>query len=641
MTGRTMPLLSAACFLIACARATAGDFYVAVDGQDTHAGTKARPFRTIQKAADVMKPGDTCYVRAGVYRETVRVRQSGRQGRPVRFAACPGEKVILRGTEPIQGPWQAHQGRIYKTRVRRPFAQLFVDDHMMVEARWPNLRFPEDLWDRSTWARAGKGSRYGKIVDPALAKTGVDWTGARATLNVAHQFFTWTRTVARHAAGDKTFEYARDLAGITHHADKTKPWEDDRYFLSGKLAALDAPGEWFLDGESNTLYLWPLDGKDPTGRRVEAKTRNYAFDVRNVEHVELSGFRFFGTTFDLHKCNHCVVEDCHLRYPAYARRIWDPASSEPWTDRTLVTGSHNVVRRCSFAYSAASGLSMTGAHNVAEDNLIHDTCWYGSLRHLPLHMGGSAKQGQTGGGVIRHNTVYNFGNAGISFGQQPTIVEYNHVYNGGLSCLDVSLVYTQLPACAGSVIRYNWVHGCWTERGRGLGIRGDDQTRRLTVHHNVVWNCGRDGIIVKGDFNKVYNNTVLDIGKPDRPGNFISLHTKREPKKPWRKQWPLLERQNANSEIIDNAALTITGHWNGEPFPPGKNVSHNYQGKNLRLVDPKALDFRPKQGSPLIDAGIEIAGITDGFKGKAADIGAYEFGGEHWRPGITWTPPAD
>jgi len=58
------------------------------------------------------------------------------------------------------------------------------------------------------------------------------------------------------------------------------------------------------------------------------------------------------------------------------------------------------------------------------------------------------------------------------------------------------------------------------------------------------------------------------------------------------------------------------------------------------LVDPLGergpRDFRPKAGSPLVDAGVVIDGITDGWEGEAPDLGAYEFGGQHWTPGVSW-----
>src|SRR4029077_17781559 len=45
-----------------------------------------------------------------------------------------------------------------------------------------------------------------------------------------------------------------------------------------------------------------------------------------------------------------------------------------------------------------------------------------------------------------------------------------------------------------------------------------------------------------------------------------------------------------------------------------------------RLYKPDGLDFRLTPGSPAIDAGVELPSITDGFTGRAPDIGAYETG---------------
>ncbi len=48
--------------------AGAAEYTVAPAGSDTAAGTRAQPFRSLQHAADVMQPGDTCVIRAGTYR---------------------------------------------------------------------------------------------------------------------------------------------------------------------------------------------------------------------------------------------------------------------------------------------------------------------------------------------------------------------------------------------------------------------------------------------------------------------------------------------------------------------------------------------------------------------------------------------
>ncbi len=615
------------------------EHHVAVTGSDDAPGNATRPWRTIAKAAETMGPGDTCWVHEGVYREAVKLSRSGEAGKPIRFAAWPGDLVTLSGTIPIEGEWSVHRGKIYKTGVdgRRRIRQLFVDGAMMIEARWPNARFGQML-DRRVWRPTGKGSRYGKVVDPALAKTGIDWTGALATLNAAHQFFTWTRIVRSHKPGSDTFTYDKTFPGITHYANKTRPWEDDFYFLSGKLEALDSPTEWFLDTETHTLYLWAPDGKSPAEHTVEAKARDYAFDASGVRHVEIRGFHLFACTFRLNGCEHCVVEGCHLRFPVFEREIPEMEQPRHASVRTLVSGDHNVVRNCSLAHSPTSGLTVRGLHNLVENNLIHNVCWSGTLTYCGLAVGPTKRveparpnEPQTDvepcGTVVRRNTVFDAGNAVVHVTGMPGIVvELNHIFNGGYLCKDVSLLYTQLPHIYGTVLRYNWVHDCHAPQ-IALGIRGDDQTRGLTVHHNVVWNCGWDGIIVKGDFNRVVHNTCLSNRQSD-----ILLFSRPEPTKPWRKQYPLLKVQNARSEVANNCAARIISDRRRKS-PMSAKTHHNYTGAEPMLVDPEHLDFRPRPGSPLIDAGTPIHGINDAHTGKAPDVGAYEHGAEPWVPG--------
>ena len=51
------------------------------------------------------------------------------------------------------------------------------------------------------------------------------------------------------------------------------PGAGNSYFLTGKLAELDANGEWFIDKTSASVYLWPPQGDDPGQHLVEVKRR--------------------------------------------------------------------------------------------------------------------------------------------------------------------------------------------------------------------------------------------------------------------------------------------------------------------------------------------------------------------------------
>lgn len=618
------------------------EYYVSVAGDDQNPGTMDKPFRHIQRFADIAQPGDICLVREGTYRETVRPQNGGKTGDPIRYVAYPGETVTLSGTEPIAGEWTVYQGSIYRTKVDWEVEQLFVDGEMMIEARWPNMRF-DQLWERSSWAHSGTGSAYEKMVDPELAKTGIDWTGAIATLNVAHQFHTWTRRVTRHGKGSDTFEYVGNMGKLSGTIGNPWHWENDYYYLSGKLEALDIPTEWFYDRESRMLYLWTADGRSPAEHLVEVKVRDRAFEMKDLNEIHLIGFHFFACTFQFENTVHSLVDDCHLLFPAYARELSDSrgGGSAPTTG---MSGSHNMIRNSSLGFTPLAGLSMVGSYNTLVNNLVHDVCWNGSLRYPAISLrAGDQPADAWNPTIVKGNTVYHAGSAGIGFRGQAYTIEYNYVHHAGMMSHDVAAIYTSGPSVAGSIVAYNWVHNCHPEiengQNIGLGIRADDQCRNMSVHHNVVWDVGLDGIIMKGEYHKVYNNTTFHTKPEFEFGNSIRMDTEPEPYKAWRMDSPLFSVQNAHSLVFNNVTRIIRAeHKKSTPLIHRSNVIHNELNGAPDLVDPARFDFRPKEGLSLVDAGISMPGLTDNYEGKAPDIGAYEFGGINWRPGYKPTP---
>jgi hypothetical protein len=99
-----MFLMIIGCLLIMSSLGFTKNYYVsATRGDDGNDGTRRSQFQTIQKAADLLAAGDTCFVSAGVYRETVKLNKSGTADKPIVFVANGDVKVS--GTELITANW--------------------------------------------------------------------------------------------------------------------------------------------------------------------------------------------------------------------------------------------------------------------------------------------------------------------------------------------------------------------------------------------------------------------------------------------------------------------------------------------------------------------------------------------------------
>ncbi len=89
--------------LFACFSATFGQtntsYYVSTTGNDSHSGSQAEPWRTIQHAADSARAGSIVNVHGGIYEELVSINASGNASDGfITFRSYPGEMAVLDAT---------------------------------------------------------------------------------------------------------------------------------------------------------------------------------------------------------------------------------------------------------------------------------------------------------------------------------------------------------------------------------------------------------------------------------------------------------------------------------------------------------------------------------------------------------------
>ena len=78
---------------------TPNKYYVSPEGDDTHDGSVETPWRTINHSVSQLKPGDTLYIRGGVFHESIQITVSGTPNSIIKIQNYPEENPIIDGVE--------------------------------------------------------------------------------------------------------------------------------------------------------------------------------------------------------------------------------------------------------------------------------------------------------------------------------------------------------------------------------------------------------------------------------------------------------------------------------------------------------------------------------------------------------------
>ncbi|MBD2445800.1 right-handed parallel beta-helix repeat-containing protein [Nostoc sp. FACHB-152] len=600
-------------------------YFVSPNGSDKNPGTIEYPFKTIQKCANIVQPGQTCWLRGGIYRETIRPLSSGINSNLITFAAYENENVTISGTELVE-KWSVYRNSIFRSKMALPvdaysdtifFAnQVFVDGEMMPEARLPNLDEKRDFLSPTFLSNGVKshGGTAASVENSKIPSLSEGWAGAKVWTN--EWYTTRTGTITGGTAGKLT-------------AQMDAPWDRGGFwfYLFGKLELLDSPGEWFYDHSRQILYLWSPDSKIPSG--VEVKQRNFAFDLSDRSYISLHNLNLFANTITTSdRSTGIVIDGIQAKYVSHHMTLPPlPQSEKAYdSDNALFLASHthdtgiqlrgtgHTLKNSIIEWSSGNGVLLEGKNHLITNNIIANSNYMVSYA-APVRINGS-------GHKITHNTIVRAGRDAINIdwhtaGTDARNIEiaYNDISRFGMLSTDLGAIYVCCHVnLAGGVIHHNWIRDAqafspfWGTRGIYLDI----ESFNSTIHHNVIWGItgGTDSLSLTAGgprgYHKVFNNTFLGAVGTDK---FVEV------------------RNNifAVSESVDAA-----------------EKSHNlFMDKDPRFsqvptqASQSIPDFTLQSDSPAVDAGAIIPGITDDFVGKAPDIGAYERSASIWKAGST------
>jgi parallel beta-helix repeat protein len=513
--------------------------HVAPNGSDANDGTTpATALRTLQRAAELSRPGDLVSIGAGIYREDVRVTTPGTPGQPIVFRGETG--AILDGAD-------------------------------------------ADIDAGVAWTNAGNG--------------------------------VWS-----HVTGFATGHVVSDQGRLFRY---------DNLAALRSLAA-GAPGGFLFDGA--TLWLKFSDGSAPAQRQLHVARLDEGMYLDGVAHVRIENLEI------RHYGSDAYGKGVYLRHAddviVSGNRIHDIGSAGIWVkggERNLVEG--NDVGDTSIANwpwalthdSSAQNSAIALTDNVGRGNVIRRNNVHGTYDGLHPCANAAAPSGFSNETDVYENAIADIADDAIEAEGMCANVRLwnNHIR-------DALMAFAIAPARIGPV---------WIVRNTAWNL-GSTHSAQVDgqVSSAIKINSGESAPLGP---TLIYHNTfVSTVANTDAlalmtPGSGNMLTSRNNVFAATRLA---LRKDNAIAADFDYDDLyTSNGlsfaRWYGVNFPTLGALQaviatepHARSASPL-LNDPARGDFTPQTGSALVDGGISIAGIDDGYTGTAPDLGAVELDG--------------
>ena len=498
-------------------------------GSNDWNGTWSCPLATLQEAVNVSSANDEIILASGLYHENVSI--SNKDNLLIR--AADGATVVFDGTRSIASDmnvtWStADSDGIQEVTLPQDGWQLFLAYDEQVPARWPNAGFDDEtVFNRSYWAEGiltGSNNAYTKGwltdagpeagvhtgLNETVNASGLDPVGAIAILNLG-SFRSNSRIITDWNPNNGTFAYDGDGVGwkTKHHA----------YFLEGKRELIDVDGEWWYNNTNNRLHYKTPSGQDANDLDLRVKVQPFAISVDGSDGVTIQGIDFFGTTVNFNNCDGCSFTNATLEYPSTSKRglgIAGESEDDRWMTR-FYRSKNSFVDNISITNTDGGAIEFHGSGGQSHNNTINNS-YFHAIDWSAADQKGLMTTIYEGGRdmYFTNNSVHLTGASSVlSIGDAPKVF-YNEVWDVGYLQTDGAVVQVMQGEAPGAEIAYNWIHDVIKYGARfdaPIGQAGEG--RNGTMHHNVIWNAA-GGLMVKGDYHDIHNNTVFNsTGKND------------------------------------------------------------------------------------------------------------------------------
>ena len=418
---------------------------------DSNPGTEEQPFLTINKAAQVLQPGERMVIMTGVYRERVDPARGGTgPDKMISFEAAPGADVVVKGSRLVKTGWAPSTAfkldvpaesraaiKIYERRLDdldfqgyNPFGMASI-----MHNRVYLMPKPEELWRH-------------------LKRRGLVFVDGR---------------------GLEQVELYRELGGKN--------------------------GVFWCEHDGLAVHVRLPGDSDPAQHEVELAVQEQVFAprTRGLGYIRVKGISFEHAAnafpvpqrglVSLSRGHHWIIEDCALRQ---ANGVALDIGAQDWDTEPPAVIGHAIVRRNHIDEAGVCGIAGMAVQNtLIESNLIEhvgyqdvELAW--ETGGIKLH---STKNCLLRANVIRHTVHaeaiwldYENANTRVTGNVMGDTVE---TLRGGIyleashdsNMIDNNIIWKATEGAGGG--SYNMpAHGGW-----GITVDGSDET---VIAHNLI-----------------------------------------------------------------------------------------------------------------------------------------------------------
>jgi hypothetical protein len=507
------------------------DYYVSPSGSDEAAGSEMSPFATPEYARDAIRAdralsgtnapavvwlagGD--YLRTGTFWLTSldsNTRYRARSGETPRFIGGrrldnPAAFSQVTSNSPVWNRLDAAAtGRVsqinlaamgitnygtlqpggYLTDNAAPM-ELYLNGRPQTLARWPN---------------SGSFTNTGTALD----STNFLYTGTRPE-RWSQASNIWVHGFFRHLWADfalpvESIDTVNSTILLSEEPAQFGITNDRPYFVFNLLEELDTAGEYYIDRSAGLLYYWPTEEFSTSNLTVSVlETPLLLLDDTTNVWVE-------GITFEAARGKLVRISD------GSDNRIYDCRLLGAGNTAAEMSGFRNGIEQCDILDAGRMGVLMRGGIRSATqlvrgENFVRQ-CEISRFGRLTLtYTGGVSFDGGMGNSV-EHCRIHDSAHLAIYFEGNDHLIEFNEIFNVLQHTGDAGVIYAGRDwSCQGNVIRFNFIHDCYSGLGDNVhAIYLDDCLSGTTIFGNVIYKIGDAALFNGGGRDNLWENNVV------------------------------------------------------------------------------------------------------------------------------------